>query len=137
MSRLVKLLAQDKRTNCAQTAVAMLTGKSIREVEAVYGKATTTFPSDHSRALDKLQVTTGAWWFYKDQPLPEVALVLVAFLQRRGGRFSSSGRVKRRGHMVLLVNGIFYDPSWPFPYTLDSFPEGMGQVVHSFLPVYR
>ena len=81
-------------------------------MEKVYGHGHATFPPEHVKAI-------AALGFYPDErgfqkyagALPEVALVRICWLKRAGGKLSTSGKVKRSGHIVLVVRGDFYDPN--------------------------
>lgn len=123
----VNPLKQSRRTNCGQTAVAMLTGKSIKEVEAVYGHGHATYATEHMRAVERLGCVPDYRGFkkFKVEPkLPEIALVRMEFLKRTRGGYSTSGKTKRSGHLVLWANGYFFDPGGMI-YTLDTMPKGM------------
>lgn len=124
----VNPLTQTRRTNCGQTAVAMLTGKTIKEVERVYGHGHRTYATEHVNAVRKLGCYPDDRGFQRYDPkvaLPEIALVRVCYLKRtRGGKFSSSGKTKRSGHLVLFANGYFFDPSGKL-YTPTSLPPGV------------
>lgn len=50
----VTFLRQTGMKNCGQTAMAMLIGTSIKEVEALYGHGTTTYQSEHIGHLKSL-----------------------------------------------------------------------------------
>lgn len=120
------LLRQTRPKNCGQTAVAMLTGKTIQEIEKVYGHKTATYPWQHMEAVKKLGFYPDERGFqkYTGQELPPLALVRVCYLKRtRGGGFSTSGKTKRSGHLVLWTNNQFYDPNGRI-WTLDTIPPG-------------
>lgn len=122
----IEALRQTRRQNCGQTAVAMLAGKTIAEVEAVYGHGHVTKPWEHIKAVEH-------FGFYADEKgfvpftgkLPELALVRIAYLKRtKGGKYSTSGKRKRGGHLIVWANGQFYDPCRD-PYTPACLPPGI------------
>lgn len=121
----IEALRQTRTTNCGQTAVAMLTGKTIAEVEEVYGHGHVTQPHEHIEAVERLGFHPDERGFMPfEGKLPELALVRIKYLkQTRGGKYSTSGKTKRRGHLVVWANNQFYDPCRN-PYTLNSFPPG-------------
>lgn len=119
----INFLYQTRRTNCGQTAVAMLTGKSIAEIERVYGHVHSSYSAETARIVNKLGFYGDERGFIPHQggKLPELALVRVVTLKRTRHGYSSSGKTRRNGHLVLWANGKFYDPYWG---ELSELPVG-------------
>lgn len=131
----IKLLCQNRPTNCGQTAVAMLANKTIAEVEHIYGHKSITYPDQHIDAVTKLGFYADPRGFleYHGGKLPEVALVRLAQLKRtRTGKFTTNGKTKRSGHLVLWANNKFYDPCGR-EYTKEQMPKGA--IIHLYLEV--
>ena len=119
-------LTQTKKMNCGQTAVAMLTGKSIKEVEAIYGHGTITYTHEHVFNLTKMGFlgVDSPGFVQRGTPgfaIPETGLVRIAFLKKSGGHYSTTGKTKRTGHLVVIAHGIVYDPAGRI-YPLSALP---------------
>ena len=54
-------LKQDKKCNCSQTCMAMLSNKSIREVEEVVGHDGGALVFDFNSICKKLNISAGKW----------------------------------------------------------------------------
>lgn len=124
---MVQLLKQSRRGNCGQTAVAMLSGKSISEIERVYGHGHTTFLIEHIAACKQLGFNpdpNGFVPYVSGSELPATALIRMAYFRRYRGKKASTGKTKRRGHLVLFSNGIFYDPIG-HTYDINTIPQSM------------
>jgi hypothetical protein len=135
----IKLLKQTKRMNCAQTAVAMAFGKTIKQVEKAFGQTRLAWFRGPQHIDPKGRAhgsKTGLQWtrFVVENmmggvagdlttTLPQngTALVRVVFHKRSGG-VMSAGKTKKLGHLVAWRDGVFYDPCG-FSYT--TLPEGM------------
>lgn len=122
-------LKQTRDFNCGQTCVAMLTGKTIAEVEQVYGHGHETYPSEHIKAVTALGCYADERGFvdYEDgMALPEVALVRIGYRKRnpKTGGYSKS-KTKRLGHLVVWANGQFYNPSNAQTIPFDGLSAGV------------
>jgi hypothetical protein len=129
----VTLLKQTRNSNCGQVSFAMLTGKTIREAERIYGHGHATCKGEHIKALTRVGFYPDSRGFIgvtRREALPALALVRLGFLKRSGGHLSTSGKLKRTGHLVLWANGQFYDPAGK---TYQELPNGV--VVESVLEV--
>lgn len=72
--------------------------------------------------------------YQADTLLPELCLVRMAFLKRapKTGKFSTNGKTKRAGHLVLYYKGDFFDPSGVV-YSAAGIPSGM--VINRYLEI--
>lgn len=120
----ITYIKQDRKRNCGQTVVAMLTGMDVRKVEKLYGGRSGTFIGQQKELLAKLGYKVSevqAVGPNEDVKLPAVAYVRVGYLKRSGGNLSTTGKVRKNGHAVLFANGKFYDP---FYGVLDNVAPG-------------
>lgn len=103
----------------------MLTGLPVKEVERVYGHGHRTFPREHIRGVTGLGFYADERGFRDfDGTMPELALVHIGYLKKvRGGNFSTTGKTRRSGHLVLWANGQFYDPAGRI-YKMDGLRVG-------------
>lgn len=122
----IMLLKQTKRGNCGQTAVAMLTGKSIKEVERVYGHGHTTFLFEHYKNLPKLGAYVDERGYMEPSKpgfkVPETGFLRLGFLKQSGGNLSTSGKLKKCGHFVAVYKGRIYDPNG-MSYPVEALPK--------------
>jgi len=100
---IVRHLRQTRRHNCGQTVVAMATGASIEEIEALMGghghtKMGTTRPIDLKRALDHFRLELGKRNRCKGAISVDTALLTIR-LRPFPGRF----------HWALWHDGKYYD----------------------------
>lgn len=118
----ITLLKQDKKMNCGQTAIAMVTGKTIREVEAAFrntgatggGRGGATYSGSQVAVLQSLGVKCGSYVVVAPtrdwSVLPKTALVRFGYLKKSGGHLSKT-KTKQMGHLVVWHDGKFYDPA--------------------------
>lgn len=139
----IALLKQTKTSNCGQTCIAMVTGKSIAEVERAFGGVCggtryggVTFSGQQVSVLKLFGVKCADQ--YVSVPanrdfaaLPKTALVRLAFLKRSGGRLSKT-KTKRTGHLVVWHEGKVYDPNG---YAILPEMVRPDMVIERYLPI--
>lgn len=118
----ITLLKQDKPMNCGQTAIAMVTGKTIREVEAAFAdtgasggsRGGATYGGAQVAVLQSFGVKCGSYVVVAPtrdwSVLPKTALVRFGYLKKSGGHLSKT-KTKSMGHLVVWHDGKFYDPA--------------------------
>lgn len=126
----VKLLKQSKTNNCGQTAVMMFTGRPLNEVNKAFGCSGKSNSANTAMALVALGCVVDSEW-KTDGSIPTDGFIRIGFLKKSGGHYSTTGKVKNLGHLLMIKNGVIYDPIGRF-YTLEQFKARVGiRVTHS------
>jgi hypothetical protein len=119
----IRPLMQPTDDTCGQTCVAMIVGVTVDEVVQAMGWNTATSWQDCRRALAKFGIKTGGG----DRPFPTV--------WRRGPRehklppysiveVRDAPRPKTWGHVVVLRDGIVYDPLYGCGIPILGYARG-------------
>ncbi len=107
--RRMKHLEQDGK-NCGQTCVAMVSGKSLKQIEELMDNEQGTFRVNLKLACLALGVPVVGSWSdkvcYPDNPWPSTCLMRVT---DRG-----------QGHIIVRHGNMFYDPSGTSFYKLPD-----------------
>ena len=93
---------QNKSTNCGQTCVAMITGKSIDEIEFVLGHPGGTRTADLKKLLATYGFKTGArreLWKWGER-LPDLCILNMQIIG-----------IKNCTHWAVYHDGYVYDPA--------------------------
>jgi hypothetical protein len=128
----IQLLKQTRRMNCGQTCVAMLAGVSIAQSEKAFGRKDSlgrhrahknvTNAFMQVKALTQLGCYPDPRGFMTPKDIgfkiPSLGLIRIAYFKQSGGTMSS-GKVKRTGHLVVIKDGMIYDPAGA-TYTLGD-----------------
>ena len=93
-------LTQDKEYNCSQTCVAMLSNKSIREIEEIVGHDIGIDVFDLNHICKKVSVRVGKWKDKKSIFFPLNCIVHVV-----------NRKDPNVGHAIIRKNGKFLDPN--------------------------
>jgi hypothetical protein len=129
------LLKQSRNTNCGQTAVAMLTRRPVKEINKLFGTCATSNMVMVASALTSLHYVLGSQQVSPEgaraEDLPALAMVRLAFRKRSGGHVSA-GKVKNCGHVVLIANGMVFDPVGR-KYPVNEISTG--SIIERFIPI--
>lgn len=113
---------QYKKRNCGQIAVAVVTGKSVEEIEAHFGHDTGTKTKDLKRALDYYGYTIPN----RLKRLKEAPDFCIAKLQHP---------LRKSWHWVVIHEDKIYDGVWGNETGTVSWLRGYK--ITSFLPIER
>jgi hypothetical protein len=106
------LVRQSRTMNCGQTAMMMLTGRSEAEVYAAYGTKGVTNRNMTENAAKALGCVVDEAGWKEGGSLPVEGFIRIGFRKRSGGKLSD--KVKRIGHLLMIRNGVIYDPAGRF-----------------------
>jgi len=108
----MKHLTQDKEYNCGQTCVAMISNKSIRDIENIVGHDSGMNIEDLITICNFLKISVGKEWIRKRYRkwigrylLPMNCFVFIVF------KDSEVFENKEIGHLVIRNKGKFLDPN--------------------------
>jgi hypothetical protein len=114
----------------------MITGKSIAEIEKTYGTTGVTFTHQHVFELTKMSIIPLGSEFKRRGTdgfkVPSFGLVRIAYLKRSGGSYSTTGKTLKTGHLVVVKDGMIYDPSGT-TYPVSSIPAN--KIIDSVLEI--
>ncbi len=108
----MKLIKQNKDTNCAQTCIAMITGKDIQFIELLAGSDKGLFVKRIIPICKWLNIKIGKEWitikWIGKYLLPLNCFVLVEF------------KNEKMGHLIIRNKGKFLDPNGTQYYLLPK-----------------
>lgn len=130
----MKLLGQNRRNNCSQTCLAMISGRSISEVERLAGSRCAMNNGEKIQALSRLGIVNSGVFADYQGNLPPFALVRIARRKNSGGHRSE--KTVKVGHLIVWYQNQFYDPANGGQiYGMDRFQNSILKITH-FLQIY-
>jgi hypothetical protein len=112
-------LKQTRNSNCGQTCIAIITGKTVAEAEKAVGHGHATYGKDLIAGVEKLGCVAGPMISHKTIgfKIPHTGFLLIGYQKKSGGRISS--KLKKVGHWVVVVDGVVYNPNGTtYPFTI-------------------